>query len=285
MPHIPVLLKEVLELLEPSAGEFFIDCTLGDGGHAKEILKKIGAKGKLLALDWDEKNISRFPKEKNISLVAANYAELEEILKGEKADGLLADLGFSTRQVEESGRGFSFLKDEPLLMTYSDETESVQNILKEISEEELADIIYQYGGERYSRRIAKAIKEEERKEKITTSGKLAEVIRKSLPKNYERGRINPATRTFQALRIYANRELDNLKRLLASLPEIMKSGGRAGIITFHSLEDGLVKRNFKKLKEKGLAELINKKPISASLEEKKENIKSRSAKLRVIKFK
>jgi 16S rRNA (cytosine1402-N4)-methyltransferase len=288
MPHIPVLLKEVLENLKPEAGEFFIDCTLGDGGHAKEILEKVGVKGKMLVIVWDRENILRFKKEKikNAVLQEGNYAEAEKFLGKEKADGLLADLGFSSRQLEESGRGFSFNRngEEPLLMTYSDELEPVKDILKRLTEEELANVIYEYGGERYSRRIAKAIKEEEKRGKIETNGKLAEVVRRALPRGYERGRIDPATRTFQALRIYANRELENLEKLLESLPKIMRSGGRAGIITFHSLEDKLVKNYFKNYKNEGRAILLNKKPISASREEIEKNPRSRSAKLRAIKF-
>jgi len=286
MKHIPVLLKEVLEILEPKKGEFFIDCTFGDGGHALEILKRVGNEGKVLGVDWDKKNITGFKEKlKNLILKFGNYTEIKEMLGGEKADGLLADLGFSSRQVEDSGRGFSFKAEngqEPLLMTYSDEMEPVKDILRKISEKELADIIYQYGGERYSRRIAKAIKEISRKEKIETSGRLAEIVRNVLPKSYERGRIDRATRTFQALRIYANHELQNLKKLMENLPEITKSGARIAIITFHSLEDKIVKTEFKKLKDDGIVELLNKKPIIPELAEIKLNPRSRSAKLRAI---
>ncbi|MDD4761618.1 MAG: 16S rRNA (cytosine(1402)-N(4))-methyltransferase RsmH [Candidatus Pacebacteria bacterium] len=288
MSHVPVLLKEVLENLKPEAGEFFIDCTLGDGGHAEEILEKLGKKGKMMLVDWDKESISRFKKKKteNTILKEGNYADVKEFLKKEKVDGFLADLGFSSRQLEESGRGFSFSRnsEEPLLMTYSDSEEPVSQILKRLTEKEIADIIYKYGGERYSRRIARAIKEQERKEKIETNGKLAEVVRRALPRGYERGRIDPATRTFQAFRIYANKELENLEKLLQILPEIMKSGGRAGIITFHSLEDGLVKKYFKNYEKEGRAILLNKKPIIASREEIEKNPRSRSAKLRIIKF-
>lgn len=288
MSHVPVLLKEVLENLKPEAGEFFIDCTLGDGGHAEEILEKLGKKGKMMLVDWDKESISRFKKKKteNTILKEGNYADVKEFLKKEKVDGFLADLGFSSRQLEESGRGFSFSRnsEEPLLMTYSDSEEPVSQILKRLTEKEIADIIYKYGGERYSRRIARAIKEQERKEKIETNGKLAEVVRRALPRGYERGRIDPATRTFQAFRIYANKELENLEKLLQILPEIMKSGGRAGIITFHSLEDGLVKKYFKNYEKEGKAILLNKKPIIASREEIEKNPRSRSAKLRIIKF-
>jgi 16S rRNA (cytosine1402-N4)-methyltransferase len=223
-------------------------------------------------------------------LVHGNYADLPVILRAKKlgkADGLLLDLGFSSEQLENSGRGFSFSEralDEPLLMTYSDDCEPVRAILRRISEKELADIIYQLGGERRSRQIAKAIVERRRRKPIETAGDLADIVRGALPKSYERGRIDPATRTFQALRIYANGELENLEKMLGELPEILKPGGRVAIITFHSLEDKIVKENFKQLARVHFAEIINKKPIIASREEIEHNPRARSAKLRAIRL-
>ncbi len=181
--------------------------------------------------------------------------------------------GFLRRQLESSGRGFSFLKDEPLLMTYDGSRMPVRELLKKISEKELADIIFQLGGERQSRKIAKAIVEQERKRTISMSGELAEIIHRALPKNYERGRIDPATRTFQALRIYANGEVENLSNVLKNMRMILKPGGRAVIISFHSLEDRIVKQSFQKMQKENAAEILTKKPVVATRAEIKENPK------------
>jgi 16S rRNA (cytosine1402-N4)-methyltransferase len=288
--HKPVLLNEVLTFLDPHHGNFIIDGTVDGGGHAAAILDTIGPKGTLLGLDWDERLLERckerFRDHKNAILVHGNYADIPQILQEKKlgmADGLLVDLGFSSEQLEASGRGFSFsekFKDEPLLMTYDDSRTPVHRILREESEEALANIIFEFGGERASRRIAKAIKDHGRKKPITTAGELAEVVRGTLPKGYEHGRIDPATRTFQAFRIYANGELENLKTLLAELEQIVKPGGRVAIITFHSTEDGIVKRAFQSLAKESKISIITKKPVEASREEIKENPRSRSAKIR-----
>ncbi|PIR05099.1 MAG: 16S rRNA (cytosine(1402)-N(4))-methyltransferase [Candidatus Liptonbacteria bacterium CG11_big_fil_rev_8_21_14_0_20_35_14] len=288
--HTPVLLKEVIENLNPQKGEFFIDGTLGGGGHAKAIWEKIKPNGKLLVLDLDKSAVDRFKESilsENIVAINANYADLVSIISANdlpRVDGLLLDLGFSSDQIELSGRGFSFNRDEPLYMTYSEDEESVASILSRLSEKDLADVIYKYGDERFSRKIAKAIKERTQKESIISSLELSEIIRQILPKSYEQGRIDPATRTFQALRIYANHELDNIRRVISILPNIIASLGRVAIITFHSLEDEIVKNSFKELVDEKKAVLVNKKPIVPTIEEKSHNPKSRSAKLRVIKF-
>lgn len=285
--HVPVLLEKTIKALNPQEGEFIIDGTVDGGGHAGAILERIGPKGKLLGLDLDPKmlEISRekFSDRKNVILIAGNYKDLPRILEEKKlglADGLLLDLGFSSEQLA-SGKGFSFEKDEPLLMTYGEGTTPAREWLKKLKENELADIIYRFGGERMSRRIAKAIKSARGAD---TSKELAEIIRKALPRNYERGRINPATRTFQALRIFVNGELDNLTEALGDLSRVVRPGGRVAIISFHSLEDKLVKTEFRKLAKEGGAELIFKKPLVAEPEEARENPRSRSAKLRAIKI-
>jgi 16S rRNA (cytosine1402-N4)-methyltransferase len=222
--------------------------------------------------------------------VHGNYADLAEILKKEKlgmADGLLLDLGFSSEQLAASGRGFSFGEagaDEPLLMTYDDSRSPVSLLLRQLPEDELANIIFDLGGERYSRRIAKAIKARGRRRAIMTAGGLAEVVRVALPKGYEHGRIDPATRTFQALRIYANGELENLSAILKNLRMIVKPGGRVAIITFHSLEDRIVKRAFQSMAKEGWGDLLTKKPIAPSRREVSGNPRSRSAKVRGIKI-
>ena len=315
--HTPVLLKEVVEILNPQPGEFFVDGTLGGGGHAVEIIKKISPNGKLLGVDWDKDAIERLKivfargkspeglklkDYKNVILINNNYANLPEILKKiRKADpsiplrasGLILDLGFSSEQLEKSGRGFSFLKNEPLDMRYSQEMSNEKGemrnltaveIVNSFNEKDLADIFYKYGEERFSRRIAKKIIEERRKKRILTTLDLVEVIKKAAPRSYEKGRIHPATRVFQALRIYVNDELGNLEKLLKNIDKIIKNKGRIAIISFHSLEDRLVKNYFREMAKKGMAEILTKKPITATLEEIRKNPRSRSAKMRAIKL-
>ncbi len=290
--------------MDPHPGDFIIDGTVDGGGHAREILGRITDTGTLLGTDWDETLLAecreRLVGYKNAVLVHANYADLAQVLEAQaregrvpkaQADGLLVDLGFSSEQLARSGRGFSFgargeegSHNEPLLMTYDDSKTPVATLLRELPEATLADIIFEFGGERYSRRIAKAIKERERKTPIATNGELAAIVRAALPARYEHGRIDPATRTFQALRIYANGELENLEALLAHVPDIVRPGGRVAIITFHSLEDRIVKRAFRALATEGRAHLITKKPIPAGRDEIAKNPRSRSAKLRVIQL-
>lgn len=297
MTHIPVLLKETIDILEPKSGEFFIDGTCGSGGHSKAIFEKISPNGKLLCVDWDREAIEKlkiifaeneFLKDlENVIFVNANYADLADILEKEnlsKADGLIIDLGFSSEQLE--GRGMSFLKNELLDMRYSltDKNLTAAEVVNSFSEKDLADIFWKYGEERFSRQIAKKIIEERRKKRILTTLELVEIIKKVTPKNYEKGRINPATRVFQALRIYVNNELGNLETLLKNLTKIIKSKGRVAIISFHSLEDRLVKNYFKQMAKNGKAEILTKKPIIVGEEEIKNNPRSRSAKMRAIKI-
>ena len=288
--HVPVLLQEFLEVLDPKPDEFFIDGTFGAGGYTEAILERVGERGKVLSIDWDAQAIERGQslqkKYPNLILRQANFAEIPEILKQEALDaanGLVLDLGFSSNQLAGGGRGFSFGdegKDEPLLMTYSDTETPVRELIRGVSEDDLRSIIRKLGEERFAGRIARAIKNASRKKPIETAGELADIVRSIVPRQYERGRIDPATRTFQALRIYANRELENLERVLTELPEILGSGGRAAIVSFHSLEDRIVKNHFKSLVVEELMELISKKPITARPEEIASNPRSRSAKLR-----
>ena len=288
--HEPVLLQEVITFLDPQPGAFIIDGTVDGGGHAAAIIERIGAQGTLVGLDWDKQLLERckkrFEAHSNVILMHGNYAELPAIMSEhrlQKADGLLIDLGFSSEQLEASGRGFSFSelrKDEPLLMTYDDSRTPVYQILREESEEALANIIFEFGGERASRRIAKAIKDQGRRNPIKTSGELADIVRSVLPAKYEHGRIDPATRTFQAFRIYANGELENLKTVLSSLEQIIKPGGKAVIISFHSVEDGIVKRVFQSLAKESKITILTKKPVEGTREEIKNNPRSRSAKIR-----
>lgn len=299
--HIPVLFNETISRLDPHSGQFAIDGTIGGGGHARELFKRVLPDGILLGVDWDSSQLAatrtRILDEveglsgsstrdhgSHLILAHGNYADLPLVLKQHNlplADMLLLDLGFSSYHVEEANRGFSFRRDEPLLMTYDDSLAPVKNLVRELREEELADVIYQYSGERFSRRIAKAIKERLKEGPIETTEQLRDTIASVLPKAYERGRIDPATRTFQALRIVANKELENLERVLAELPQIVKPGGKIAIISFHSLEDKIVKDRFRQMAKAGTLEILTKKPIAASREEIKENPRSRSAKLRV----
>ena len=287
--HIPVLLKEVIEIIDPKAGEVIIDGTAGSGGHAEKILEKIGNSGKLMLVDWDKENAEKleqkFSAHRNVLSVNGNYAELPRIMAENnfpKADGLLLDLGFSSEQLETGGRGFSFQREEPLIMTYNNESESLENFLKHTNISELTEIINKFGEERYARKIAEAILKE--RHKINSSKALGEAIRKTVPEFYEHGRIHPATRTFQALRIYLNKEFENLEKVLDSLDQILKPGGRVAIISFHSLEDRIVKLKFNELLKKGRLHFLVKKPIGPSREEVVKNPRSRSAKLRAAKL-
>jgi len=271
--HIPVLLNETIALLDPKPGEFFVDGTLGAGGHFRALEEKVGSRGRVLGIDWEK--------------TGENFADLPEILRAKnlpKPDGLLLDLGISSDQIESSGRGFSFWRDEPLLMNIHPETTPLYDHLRTLSEKEMTEIIRKYGEERYATRIARVIAEARKKAPIETSGQLAEIVKNAVPKNYERGRIHPATRTFQAFRIFVNRELENLERLLSALPALMAPGGRVAIISFHSLEDRLVKNAFRTLAKGKRIVLLTKKPVTPTDEEIILNPRSHSAKLRAIRF-
>lgn len=287
--HISVLLNEVLALLDPKPNEFFIDGTTDGGGHAAAVIEKIGSKGTFLGLDWDKGMVERLKekfkgKKGTIFLEYANYADVKEVMQRlglPKANGLLLDLGFSSVQLEDE-RGMSFQKDEPLDMRYDlvGNMPTAADVINGLPETELADMIYQYGEERMSRRIAKKIVEERKRKKILTTKELADIVAASVGKGYEKGRIHPATRVFQALRIYVNRELENLETILADCADIVKPGGHIAIIAFHSLEDRIVKTRFREMEKQGKGVVLTKKPITATEEEIRQNPRSRSAKLR-----
>lgn len=305
--HVPVLLQETLQVLNPKPGECFVDGTLGSGGHAREIMRRIGESGTFIGIDRDKRAIGRF-KEKvgdiahspTLHLIENSYAHISDVLSElhiDAVDGILLDLGFSSDQIDDSeeggGRGFSFRYDEPLLMTYEDSATPVRELLKELSLDELTRIIAEYGEEKYARRIAIAIKENQKSGSVETTKQLTEIICATVPSTYERGRIHPATRTFMGLRIYANKELEQLSQVLEQMRRLLKPKGRVAIISFHSLEDRIVKRFMKehgvsartsgeepKRTEEKFLTLITKKPIQASDEEIGRNPRSRSAKLR-----
>ncbi|HLW85400.1 MAG TPA: 16S rRNA (cytosine(1402)-N(4))-methyltransferase RsmH [Candidatus Sulfotelmatobacter sp.] len=310
--HVPVLLKEAIDFLEVRRGGTYIDATVGLGGHSYEIAKRLGAAGHLIGLDKDpgaleiarerltqsgtqgpsttrsdspgesersardDKGLGDWPE---ITLLHRSFAE---IAKGQKAagiDGILADIGVSSLQLDDAARGFSFQADGPLDMRMDPRSErSAEQVVNHLDERQLADVIYEFGEERRSRRIARAIC---RSRPIRSTAHLADVISAAArPMNQAERRIHPATRTFQALRIFVNRELDDLRALLEAAPRILKPGGRVVVISFHSLEDRIVKDAFREGAMKKYFRVLTKKPVTASEEESDRNPRARSAKLR-----
>ena len=293
--HIPALLKESTEFLNPKSGDVILDATINGGGHSEEILKMIGEKGRLIGIDQDGEVLNKLKEKwkdrKNVLLARDNFRNLDKVLESlkiEKINGAIFDIGVSSSQIDESGRGFSFQKDEPLLMTMKSGIESDDLTAKEIvniwSEKDLADTIWKYGEERFSRRIAKNIVRRRKAKKFETTMELVDAIRESVPSFYRNGRkINCATRTFQALRIAVNDELEALKEGMEKAWSFLQGGGSLAVVSFHSLEDRIVKNYFKELAAKNEGKIMAKKPIIPTEEEKKANPRSRSAKLRAIK--
>lgn len=293
--HQSVLLNEIVVglNLENKSSPVVVDGTFGGGGHSIEILNRY-PNTKIIAIDQDESALERARKnfkeyESKISFHNANFRQIAKVLEKEgidQVDGIIFDLGFSSDQIENSLRGFSFMKDEPLIMHMkanpSREDPSAKDIVNTWSEESLADIIYGYGEERFARRIARGIVEAREKKYIETTFDLVSIIQNSVPAIYRKGRIHCATRTFQALRIAVNDELRTLSAGLSEGFEVLKSGGRMTVISFHSLEDRIVKKFYKEKQKEVKAILINKKPITATKEEIIKNNRSRSAKLRIL---
>lgn len=279
--HLSVLPVETLELLAPQPGEVWADCTTGGGGHARLIAERVGPTGRVLALDQDP-NMLELARERlaglPVELVRANFDQLPEVLAARgltRIDGALADLGFSSDQLADAARGLSFKTDGPLDMRLDPSAgATAADLVNTLGEAALADTIFEYGEERHSRRVARRIVERRAEKPFATTADLAEVVRRAVPRS---GGIDPATRTFQALRIAVNDELGALDRLLAALPAVLKPGGRAGIISFHSLEDRRVKHAFRAA---GWSP-VNKKPVEAGDAEAAHNPRARSAKLRV----
>lgn len=292
--HVSVLLNEAIEALELKKGEIVLDCTINGGGHSLAITKSIGKRGILVGIDEDKNALDRAGSnlagvDAKIILEESNFRNLDKVLKKHEinsVDKILFDFGLSSNQLENSGRGFSFQKDEPLLMTLGVVPKLGQltalEILNSWREEELAEIIFKYGEERFSRRIAHGIVEARKKGIISTTALLKQIIENSVPTSYKRGKIHPATRTFQALRIAVNDELNAIKEGLANAADKLNKGGRIVAISFHSLEDRIVKQYFVGLSKGGNFKIITKKPIIAGREEVLLNPRSRSAKLRVI---
>jgi 16S rRNA (cytosine1402-N4)-methyltransferase len=284
--HIPVLTAEVLQYLRPERGGLFVDCTVGLGGHARALLEA-GAE-RIIGFDRDADALAiardtLAPWRDRVELIHSDYRNVDRELDArgiDAVDGAMADLGVSSMQLDLEGRGFSFQRDEPLDMRMDRSSgDTAADLVARASERELADAIYQYGEERFSRRIARAIVEARMVEPIVTTGRLAVLVRRAVPvRGYQR--IDPATRTFQALRIWVNRELDGLDQFLASLARRLRAGARLVVISFHSLEDRIAKHTFRALKQDGLIDVLTKRPVMAGEDELQQNPRARSAKLR-----
>jgi 16S rRNA (cytosine1402-N4)-methyltransferase len=287
--HVPVLLQEAIDSLAIRRGGIYIDATLGLAGHSYEIAKCLGAQGRLIGFDKDpaaleiaRRHLEQPPAElagdwPQIELVNESFAEVSKGVAPQSADGLLADLGLSSLQLEDAARGFSFQAEGPLDMRMDPRSErTADQVVNRLDERTLADVIYEFGEERRSRRIARAIV---RSRPIRTTTQLAEII-SAATRSMKAGRIHPATRIFQAIRIFVNRELEDLGALLASAPQVLKPGGRLVIISFHSLEDRRVKHALREGERRGIYRVLTKKPVTASAAEVGRNPRSRSAKLR-----
>jgi len=285
--HVPVLLDEVLGYLQPKAGQNFIDCTIGGGGHSFKILSYTEPDGKILGIDLSPEAIEKIDNQRRILnlreriiLANDNFANLEEIVERNSfspVNGILLDLGLSSDLIESSGRGFSFMRDEILDMRFSPESSGLtaQEIINQYSEKTLREIFWRYGEEKYSSKIAREIVRIRRRRKIQTTAQLSELIKDILGFRFH---IKTLARVFQSLRIVVNRELENLQQALISSLDILSPSGRIVVLSYHSLEDRIVKRFFK---EDNAFKILTKKPITPDSEEIKKNPRSRSAKLRV----
>lgn len=282
--HTPVLLNEILDYLNPQPAGVFIDATINGGGHAEAIAKRIGTTGKLLGIDRDRELVEKL-KDSSFKVVCDTFANIKAVAEANgftKVNGILFDLGFSSFHIELSGRGFSFLRDEPLDMRYdTDSGISAKDVVNGWPEDKLRGILFTLGGERFARRIVRRVVEHRDRQPIETTAELVEIIRKAVPGSYRRGRIHFATRTFQALRMCVNDELEHVAKGIAEAISLLATGGRIAVISFHSGEDRIVKELFRKEERNGILRRITKRPIGASVEECRENPRSRSAKLRV----
>ena len=287
--HVPVLLTEAIEFLAMREGSTVLDCTIGLAGHAAEIVRRLGPAGRLIGFDRDPEALA-LAKEKlgrvgdelggrapAVELVGEAFSAAPLHVKPASVDAILADIGVSSLQLDEASRGFSFMADGILDMRMDTRSGlTAAQVVNEASERELADLIYEYGEERRSRRIARAIV---RGRPVTTTGQLARIVASAAPA-MKQDRIHPATRTFQALRIHVNRELDEIKALMEAAPKLLKPSGRLVVISFHSLEDRIVKDGLREGAHKGIWTVLTKKPVVAGEEEIEQNPRSRSAKLR-----
>ena len=296
MAHVPVLLKEVIDYLDPQANENFIDATVGEGGHTTAILEKNRPKGKVLGIEMDPElyqklkscmakfPISNFQFSNRLILVNDSYINLKKIVKKnhfKPIHGILFDLGMCSWHLEASGRGFSYLKDEPLDMRFNPKNDlTAAEIINLWDIEKIEKILKEFGEEKYAHRISLAIKETRKKERIVGTHQLVDILKRVLPKNYDKKRIHFATRTFQALRIAVNNELQIIANGIEQAIKILEPGGKITVISFHSLEDRIVKNLFREKAKIEKLSILTRKPISPCIEEIRNNPRSRSAKLR-----
>jgi len=285
--HLPVMVEEVMEALRVREGMTVVDCTVGLGGHSFELLRRIGLGGKLIGLDLDEGNLRRAAEKlnaANVLLHHSNFAGITKIVGMEKVDAVVADLGVSSPQIDDPARGFSYREDGPLDMRmYITRGQTAADVVNRIGAEELAKMLWELGDEEDADEIARLIAERREEKKIERTGELMAIVCEARGFTLKRAagaKLQPAARTFQVLRMIVNRELANLQRLLAVIPENVRSGGRAAIVSFHSGEDRMVKRAFKEGLEMGVYSDIAREPVIASEDEIRRNARSRSAKLR-----
>lgn len=295
--HISVLTKETIEGLALQGGSIVVDATLGAGGHSREILRVLKEEGTLIALDADNAAIQKGEAlrdaEATVHLIAHNFRNLDTVLASLNitvVDAIVADLGWRTEQflgneTEGGGKGFSFQKDEPLLMTYGDPSTyafTARDIINEWEEEDIANVLKGYGEERFAKRIAHRITEVREAAPIETTAALVKVIEEAVPARFRHGKTHPATKTFQALRIAVNDELEALEELMEKGSAHLAPGGRMAVITFHSIEDRIVKHTFRQLARDHVGTVVTKKPITANDGELEQNPRARSAKLRIF---
>ena len=288
--HQSVLLEEVLALLDPLPGQVVVDATLGNGGHALEILKRIGPQGRLIGIDQDPEAIKRAKENlksfSRVDYIHENFSQLDQILISlnlRHVDAVLLDIGISSEQLEVASRGFSFMKEGPLDMRMNPSGPiTAKDLVNDLSQEELENLFWKYGEERWGRRIAYAICEERLKSPIETTDALVRIIQKAVPKRFHFKGKHPATRVFQALRIKVNEELESLDQALSKVPALLSKGGRFAVISFHSLEDRKVKQTFRAWADKKEMKLLTKKAVKPTEVEIEKNPRSRSARLRVV---
>ena len=304
--HLPVLYREIMEIMAPKEGEVFVDCTLGGGGHSRGFLERLGPAGRLIGIDQDEealaaakKNLACFGDQ--VTYVHSNYENLAEILHEyapEGVDGVLFDIGVSSHQLDDPARGFSYMQDAPLDMRMDQTRDfSAWDVVNTYSESELARIIREYGEENWAKRIAQFIVERRKVKPLETTGELVEAIKAAIPKKARQEGSHPAKRTFQAIRIEVNGELDVLEKTIEQAKDGLRLGGRLGIISFHSLEDRIVKEKFKYLaascicppempicccKKVSEVKILTKKPVTAQEDELAANSRAKSAKFRAV---
>lgn len=289
-PHLPVLLQETVDGLDPQPGDDVIDGTVGAGGHAAVLLEKTAPDGRLLGLDLDEAALDAArnrlaPYGSRAMLVRANYREAKQMVSDhqfEPVQAALLDLGFSSMEIDDPTRGFSFRSEGPLDMRFDRRQElTAADLLNTLSADQIALILAKYGEERYARRISERIVSERAERPFRTTSELVDAVAKAVPARYRQGKLHFATRTFQALRLAVNDELGNLETALPDLVDCLSPGGRLAVISFHSLEDRIVKRFFREQASAGRLKVLTKRPITAKAEEIKSNPRSRSAKLRL----